>query len=459
MFAKETYVQRRAVLKAQVKTGLILLLGNEESSINFKDNWYTFRQDSTFLYYLGLSHPGFFALLDCESGEEMVFGNDLTIDDIVWTGPQPTVADLASITGITKTAPVSGIEGLIKGALAAGREVHVLPPYRPEHLLQLAEFTGWPLASIRSKASEKLIRAVVAQRNIKSAEEIAEIDKATTITGEMHLAAMRVARAGMKEFEIAKALHEVAIGGGGNLAFPIILTKDGQTLHNHYHGNTVQEGDMVLVDAGAETVMGYCGDMTRTFPVSKAFTPRQAELYSIVLKAHKTAVKALKPGIPFKEIHLLACRTLFDGLKEVGLAKGNTDEAVTAGAHAMFFQCGLGHMMGMDVHDMENLGEQFVGYTEPKSTQFGLKSLRLGRPLETGFVVTVEPGIYIIPELIDMWKAENKFTDFLNYDMLEQYKDFGGIRVEEDYAITSSVAQLLGKPVALTIEEVEAQRA
>lgn len=458
MFARETYIQRRQVLKTQVGKGLILLLGNEESSINFADNWYHFRQDSTFLYYIGLSQPALCAMLDCESGEEMIFGDDLTIDHIVWTGPQPTIAELAHQTGISNTQPLSRIESIIKSALATGRTVHITPPYRDQHTLRLAEYTGWSLKEIPAKVSEKLITAVIAQRNIKTAEEIAEIDRATSITADMHLAAMRVTRPGMKEFEIMKAVHEVALGGGGNLAFPIILTKDGQTLHNHYHGNTVQEGDMVLCDAGAETAMGYCGDMTRTFPVSRKFTPRQAELYSIVLSAHETAIASLRPGTTYKEIHLKACATLFEGLKAVGLTKGNTEEAVSAGAHAMFFQCGLGHMMGLDVHDMENLGEKYVGYTEPKSTQFGLKSLRLGRALEPGFVLTVEPGIYIIPQLIDMWKAENKFTDYLNYDKLEQYRHFGGIRVEENFVITATGAQLLGKPIAKTIADVEAER-
>lgn len=458
MFSSDTYIQRRSILKQNVKSGLILLPGNEESSINFADNWYPFRQDSTFLYYIGIAQPGLFAVLDCDSGEEFVFGNDLTIDHIIWTGPQPTISELASKTGISITFTLGKLEEKLKTAIAGGRTIHILPPYRDQHKIQLSEFTGWSLKEIPGKVSEKLIKAIVAQRIIKTSEEIAEIDRATTVTAEMHLAAMRATKPDMKEYEIAKLVHEVAIGSGGTLSFPVILTKDGQTLHNHYHGNTVQEGDMVLCDAGAETAMGYCGDMTRTFPVSSKFTSRQSELYGIVLDAHETAIAALKPGITYKEIHLKASATLFEGLKGVGLTKGNTEEAVAAGAHAMFFQCGLGHLMGLDVHDMENLGEQYVGYTEPKSTQFGLKSLRLGRKLEAGFVLTVEPGIYIIPQLIDMWKAESKFTEFLNYDKLEQYKDFGGIRIEEDFVITETGSQLLGKPIAKTIADVEAER-
>ncbi len=275
----------------------------------------------------------------------------------------------------------------------------------------------------------------------------------------MHITAMKVLRAGMKECEVAAALEAVAQANGCGLSFPTIATVCGQTLHNHYHGHTVKPGDMLLVDAGAETEMGYAGDMSSTICVDKTFTARQKEIYDIQVAAHTAAVRALKPGVPFKEVYELSCRVICEGLKGLGIMKGDPADAVAAGAHAMFFPCGLGHMMGLDVHDMENLGEVWVGYDgQPKSTQFGRKSLRLARPLEPGFVLTIEPGIYFIPELIDYWKAEKRFEDFINYDKLESYRDFTGLRNEEDYLITEDGARLLGKKIPLTTEEVEALR-
>lgn len=457
MFNKDTYTQRRNQLKKEVSNGLIVLLGNEESSMNFKDNWYHFRQDSSFLYYCAVSLPGLTAIFDCDSGKDVIYGDELTIDDIVWTGPQPTIASLAEKSGITSTAPNNQIETVIKNALKEGRTVHFIPPYREEHVTKLSAWTGKSVDEIRSGESIALIKAIIAQRNIKTAEEIKELHKAVDLTADMHLAAMQYAKPGIKEAEIMARVHQVALAGEGHLSFPIILTKDGQTLHNHYHGNLIKDGDLILCDAGAEIPSGYAGDMTRTFPAGARFTERQRELYQIVLNAHETAIANLKPGVRYKDIHLMACNKLAEGLIDVGLMKGNAEDAVNAGAHTMFFQCGLGHMMGMDVHDMENLGEQYVGYSDDlkKSTEFGLKSLRLGKELEAGFVITVEPGIYIIPELIDRWKEENKNAEFLNYDKLETYKDFGGIRIEEDFVITANGADLLGKPVAKTVEDVE----
>ncbi|MEP2026524.1 MAG: aminopeptidase P family protein [Reichenbachiella sp.] len=457
MFSKDTYIQRRNRLKKDVGNGLIVLLGNEESSINFKDNWYHFRQDSSFLYFCAVALPSLTAIFDCDSGEDMILGDELTIDDIVWTGPQPSIASLAEKSGIIQTAPASQIEKILKNAIASGRKIHFIPPYREEHVTKLSAWTGKAIIEIRSGESVALIKAIIAQRNIKTPEEIVELHKAVDLTSDMHLAAMQYAKPGMKEAEIAARVNQVALAGEGQLSFPVIMTKNGQVLHNHYHGNTIQDGDMILCDTGAEIASGYAGDMTRTFPVSAQFTDTQRDLYQTVLNAHEAAISALKPGIKYKDVHLLACTELVKGLTEVGLMKGNPEEAVAAGAHTMFFQCGLGHMMGMDVHDMENLGEPYVGYSDTlkKSTEFGLKSLRLGKELEAGFVITVEPGIYIIPELIDRWKAENKYAEFLNYDKLESYKTFGGIRIEEDFVITEKGADLLGKPVAKTVKDVE----
>jgi Xaa-Pro aminopeptidase len=314
-------------------------------------------------------------------------------------------------------------------------------------------------AAVDAGVSLPFVKAVIAQRVHKTAEEVVEIERAVNTSVDMHVTAMAMIRPGMTEQDIAAKVTEIAIAGGGHLAFPVIATIHGETLHNHYHGNTVKSGDLFLLDTGAETASGYAGDLTSTFPVDRTFTNRQRDVYQIVLDAHLAAVAAVRPGRPFKEIHLLACRTLAEGLKGLGLMKGDLDAAVHEGAHAMFFQCGLGHMMGMDVHDMENLGEVHVGYDGvPKSTQFGLKSLRLARPLEPGFVMTVEPGLYFIPELMRRWKAEGKFTDFLNYDAIERFADFGGVRIEEDLLVTDTGHRILGKARPRTIAEVEAIR-
>jgi Xaa-Pro aminopeptidase len=300
---------------------------------------------------------------------------------------------------------------------------------------------------------------VIAQREMKSDEEILEIEKAVNTTVDMHLAAMQMARPGILESEIAAKAEEIATKNGGNISFPIIATIHGETLHNHYHGNKLKEGDMFLLDCGAETAMGYAGDLSSTMPVSASFTERQKEIYTITLKSHNTSIEMLKPGTPFIDVHYEACRVIVNGLKDLDLMKGDTEEAIQLGAHAMFFPCGTGHQMGLDVHDMEDLGEEYVGYDgKPKSEQFGLKSLRLAKPLTRGIVLTIEPGIYFIPSLIDMWKAEKRFTDFINYDKLETYKNFGGIRNEENFVITADGYRLIGKNKPKSIEDVEKQK-
>jgi Xaa-Pro aminopeptidase len=457
MFTKETYINRREQLKKTVASGILLFLGNDECGMNYADNTYLFRQDSTFLYFFGLSYAGLSAIIDIDNDKEIIFGDELTIDDIVWMGTQPTLKEKSERVGVSCTQPSKSIEAYLKNAQSRGQQIHFLPTYRPEHKLKLMDWLGYMPAA--QEASVPFIRAVVNQRNYKSAEEIVEIEKACNTTADMHIKAMQILRPGMKESDIAGALADVALSAGGNLSFPTIATINGQTLHNHYHGNIVKPGDMLLLDAGAETLMGYAGDMSSTIPVDKKFTSRQKDVYDIQVASHLAAVEALRPGIPFKDVYELSSRVIVEGIKSLGLIKGNAEDAVREGAHAMFFQCGLGHMMGLDVHDMENLGEVYVGYDgEPKSTQFGRKSLRLGRKLEPGFVLTIEPGVYFIPELIDLWKGEKKFTEFINYDKLETYKDFGGIRNEEDYLITENGARRLGKKIPLTTDEVEALR-
>ena len=459
MFAAQTYVTRRAALQAQLGRGLLLFLGNEESPMNYTDNTFHFRQDSTFLYYMGVDQPGWAAVMDLDEGSTTAFADDLTLDAIVWTGVLPTVTELAARGGITRTAPAAALADTLSRAMAAGRAIRYLPPYRPENALKLFRLLGVHPDQAKAGASVPFIRAVVEMRAVKSADEIAEIENAVNTTVDMHLAGMAMARPGMKEADIAARVTEVALAAGGHLSFPVIATIHGETLHNHYHGHTLAPGHVFLLDAGAESAGHYAGDLTSTFPVDATFTARQKDVYDVVLSAHLAAVAALRPGVPFREVHLLACRTLAEGLKGLGLMRGDLGAAVEQGAHAMFFQCGLGHMMGLDVHDMEDLGEVWVGYEgQPKSTAFGIKSLRLARPLKPGFVFTVEPGIYFIPELIDRWRAEGRFTDYIDYDVLETYRTFGGMRVEEDFVVREQDCRRLGKSRPLTAAEVEAVR-
>ena len=457
MFAKETYVQRRAQLKKNMGSGVLLFLGNDEQGLHYEDNTFRYRQDSTFLYYFGLSFAGLSAIIDIDEDKEIIFGDELTIDHIVWMGTQPTLKEKSERVGINETRPYGEVEEYLHKAIQNGRTVHYLPPYRAEHKLKLMDWLGIPPA--RQEGSIPFIRAIVAQRSYKSAEEIVEIEKACDVTADMHTTAMKVIRPGMYEYEVVAEMNRIAEMNNCQLSFATIATINGQTLHNHYHGNKVKSGDLFLIDAGAEIELGYAGDMSSTVPADKTFTPKQRAVYEIQNAMHLAAVNALRPGIPYMDVYELTARTLVDGMKGLGLMKGNTEDAVREGAHALFYPHGLGHMMGLDVHDMENLGEVWVGYDgQPKSTQFGRKSQRLARPLEPGFVLTVEPGVYFIPELMDKWQGEKKFMDFVNYDKLQEYRDFGGIRNEEDYLITADGARRLGKKIPLTPEEVEALR-
>ena len=457
MFAKETYIQRRALLKKNIGSGVLLFLGNDEQGLHYEDNTFRYRQDSTFLYYFGLSFAGLSAIIDIDEDKEIIFGDELTIDHIVWMGTQPTLKEKSGRVGITEVMPSAEIMNYLHKAVRKGQTVHYLPPYRAEHKLKLMEWLGIPPA--RQEGSVPFIRAIVAQRSYKSAEEVEEIEKACNVTADMHITAMKVLCPGMYEYEVVAEMNRVAESNNCELSFATIATVNGQTLHNHYHGNKVKPGDLFLIDAGAEVESGYAGDMSSTVPADKTFTPRQRAVYEIQNAMHLEAVKALCPGIPYMDVYDLSARVMVEGMKELGLMKGNAEDAVREGAHALFYPHGLGHMMGLDVHDMENLGEIWVGYNgQPKSTQFGRKSQRLAIPLELGFVHTVEPGIYFIPELIDLWKGEKKFKDFINYDKVEEYRNFGGIRNEEDYLITETGARRLGKKIPLTPEEVEALR-
>jgi Xaa-Pro aminopeptidase len=460
MFPQKTYVERRKALKEKVGKGLILLFGNDESSMNYADNTYHFRQDSTFLYYYGIQHPGLTAVIDVENDREFIFGDDYTIDDIVWMGPQPTIAERAARCGVANVQAANGLPVLLGVAKQKGQPIHFLPLYRPENKIKLQELTGISPGEIANKFSVDLVKAVISQREFKTNEEIVELQKAVDVSVDMHVAAMKFAKPGMTEAQVTAEIHKIAIAAGGTISFPIIATKNGQTLHNHYHGNTINEGDLFLIDAGFETPMCYAGDLSSTIPVSKKFTTEQKEIYQLTLDAHQAAIDALEVGKPFKNAHISAGTTIFEGMKNMGFTKGNANDAFEAGAHALFFPCGTGHMMGLDVHDMEDLGEVWVGYDgQPKSTQFGLKSLRLAKPLQPGHVFTIEPGIYFIPELIDLWRGQNKFSEFINWEKVNKYRNFGGIRNEEDFVMTEHGAKLLGKLKPKTIDEVEAIRA
>ncbi len=452
------YQKRRETLRSKMSHGVILIPGNNEAPCNYPDNTYKFRQDSSFLYFFGINKPGITGVIDIDNGEEYLFGDDVTMDDIIWMGPQPSIKDMATSVGVEHSAPTAELKKLIAEARRLNRPIHYLPPYRHDTMLCLENLLNVRVTELKKHVSLELIKAVVDLRSVKEPCEIEEIERACDIGYEMHTTAMRLCKPGVKEQYIAGVIDGIAASYGSMNSFATILSQNGETLHNHYHGNILQAGKLMLTDAGAETVNNYCSDFTRTIPVDGRFTNRQKDIYNIVIACHDHAIDFARPGQTWKEVHINVCKVLAQGLKDLGLMKGNIDEAIAAGAHALFMPHGLGHMMGLDVHDMEGLGQVYVGYDEEThpSTQFGLASLRMGRRLQEGFVITDEPGCYFIPALIDKWKAEKMFTDFLNYDVIETYKDFGGIRLEDDVLITADGSRFLGKKhIPLTIDEVE----
>ena len=427
MFETSVYKNRRARLKEKVKSGLVLILGNGEAPANYTDNTYKFRQDSSFLYFFGLNQPGFAGVIDIDSGDEYIFGNDVDMDDIIWMGPQPSVKDMAARVGVSKTAPFARLADCMKTAISQGRRIHFLPPYRFRNMLLLEELLGIRPALVKNYASLELIKAVVDLRSVKEPCEIEEITKACNIGYEMHTAAMRNCKPGVKEQYIAGLIEGIAASYGSMVSFPVILSH-------------------------------YCSDFTRTVPVGGKFLTRQKEVYNIVLAANNKAIEIAKPGVTYQYVHLEVCKVLAQGLKDLGLMKGDVNEAVAAGAHALFMPHGLGHMMGLDVHDMEDLGQIYVGYDDETRPidQFGTSSLRMGRRLQEGFVITDEPGCYFIPALIDQWRAQGMHKEFLNYDKIETFKDFGGIRLEDDILIIPGGSRFLGdKRTPITVEEVE----
>ncbi len=457
MFEKEIYVNRRKRLKTKINKGLAIFMGNVDASMNYTDNTYHFRQDSTFLYFFGLDIQGLIGIIDFESGEEMLFGNDFSVEDIVWMGPQQKLADNAKMVGIHQTYALGKIQDVIKKAQSQGRTIHFTPPYRGKNMILLGELIDIHPAKVRGMASLELIKACISMRSVKEPCEIVEMERHMATAYQMHTTAMKLAHPGISEQEITGKLEGISMSGGGIISFPVICSVRGETLHNHYHGNILKQGDLLLVDAGSESPLHYATDHTRTSPVGGKFTERQKDIYQIVLDANNTALEATKPDITYREVHLIAAKTIASGLKELGIMKGDIDEAVAAGAHALFMPHGLGHMIGLDVHDMEDYDDTLVGYDDEvkRSSEFGLKSLRMGRKLKPNFVVTNEPGIYFIPALIDSWKAENKCSSFINFDKVDTYKGFGGIRLEDDVLITDTASRILGQRIPIKIEDVE----
>lgn len=460
MFSKEVYVARRQQLLKDVKNGLILILGNGDSPFNYPANTYTFRQDSTFRYFFGHDLQNLVGVIDIDNAREYLFGEDVDMEDIIWTGPVPSIHDRALEAGVENSGSIKDLRKLVDDAVFAGRKVHFVPPYRAENVNFIAELLHIDKEYVKAYVSVELIGACVKRRSIKSDIEVAEIEKAIDNAYIMHTTMMKMAAVeGTYEYEIAGKMEGIALAGGGPVSFPIILTTHGEILHGHDHSLQIRKGRMIVSDAGCENPMGYCSDITRSVPVGGKFSSRQKDIYEAVLSAQTLVPTLVKPGVKYSDIHLAAVTRLGSALKELGLIKGNIQDAVNCGTMGLFMPHGLGHMMGLDVHDMENYGENYVGYDKKniRSTQFGLSSLRLGRELQEGFVITNEPGCYFIPALIDKWRSENKCSDFINYDMLEKYKDFGGIRIEDDLLVTRDGCRLLGKYIPKTVAEIEEQ--
>ncbi|MDR1719291.1 MAG: aminopeptidase P family protein [Dysgonamonadaceae bacterium] len=458
MFTREVYIRRREQLKKSMTSGLIILPGNGEAAVNYAGNPYTFRQDSSFIYFIGLDTPDLCCVIDVDSGNEYLFGDELTLDDIIWMGDLPSLKSRCEATGITNVLPLSKLKGLLEPALKSGRRLHYLKPYRYRNQLLLSELLGIKPDTVADNFSLELTKAVIALRMEKDALELCELEKAGEIGFQMHLKAMQLCKPGMSERAIAGTMEGIAIASGNRVSFPTILSQNGQILHNHNHEGILQTGRLMLTDAGAENENCYASDFTRTVAVGGIYTQRQKEIHTIVLQALNHSMQLIRPGIPYRDVHREAYRIVFEGLKAIGLMRGDAEEALACGAPALFMPHGLGHAMGLDVHDMEDLGETFVGYDDEitRSTIFGYKSLRLGRRLREGFVLTVEPGIYFIPQLIEKWKNEHINQAFICFDKLPAYYDFGGIRLEDDVVVTPDGCRLVyPKRLPVTIEEIE----
>ena len=452
LFDANVYAARRKALMEKMGSGLMLFPGATEQPFNYKANVFPFRQDSTFLYYFGISQAGLAGVIDADKGISILYGHDADIEDVVWMGPQPTMAQHMESIGAEQHAPLKSL-----GETLQGKPVHYLPPYHADRIIYLSELLGKSIDGIKQGHSEAMVQSVIDQRIHKSPEEIAQMEEAMSITAMIHAQLRKSVGPGKLEAQLRGIAEGIAFAGQGRLAYGAICTVEGQTLHNNEYHRRLKEGDILLCDIGAENRMGYASDITRTYPVNPTFSSQQAEIYDLVLKAETESIKAVRPGVKYLDVHLGAARIIAEGLRQIGLMKGDIDEAVAAGAHAMFFPHGLGHMIGLDVHDMENLGENNVGYDEhvKRSTQFGTAYLRLARELQPGFTLTVEPGIYFIPELIDMWKSEGKFKEFIDYDKVESYRNFKGIRIEDNVVVTDTGNKLIGPEIPKKRDQVQ----
>ena len=448
MFSKDTYIRRRAELKRLVGSGIVVLFGNNEAPANYPSNCYSpMRQDSTFLYFFGQHRDGLVGVIDIDNNEEMFFGDDIDVDDIVWLGFTPSVSDLAAEVGVSKTAPLSELKKIVNSKSLNSKSIHFLPPYRHDTMIMISDLLGIHPSQQRQAASVALIKAVVTMRATKEPQEIEAIERACAVGYEMHTTAQRLIRPGVTERYIGGQVDGIARSLAQGVSFATIFTQHGEIMHGTPTDAPLEAGRLALCDAGCE-LDDYCSDHTRTMPVSGHFTQKQREIYTIVEECHDYVLQVAKPGVRYADVHFAVCRLMTGRLKELGLMKGDVDEAVAAGAHALFLPHGLGHMMGMDVHDMEGLGQIYVGFdddTRPNLEQFGTNCLRMGRCLQEGFVVTDEPGIYFIPALIDEWCAKGHLKDFLCYDKIDAYKDFGGIRIEDDLLITTDGCRFLGE--------------
>lgn len=457
MFDKDVYISRRKRLKELVGNGLVLIVGNSESPMSYSDNSYNFIQDSTFLYYFGLNSPDLVGVMDVDSDEDYIFGKEFTMDDIIWMGQQRTFKERAKDVGIENFVELEKMKEILKRNKDNERIIHFTNQYRVENSLKISRLLGLSLDEVNEKFSKRLVDGIIEMRSLKRDYEIVELEKATNVTREMHLVAMKNVKVGMKGYELVALLEAAAKKYNATTSFHTICTTNGQILHNHFHGNIFKEGDIVLLDCGARLENGYCGDMTTVFPVSGRFDSRQKDIYSLLIEMFDRAEECTKPGVTNKSVHLEVCKVLVEGLIKRGIMRGSVDEIVDAGAHALFFQHGLGHMIGLDVHDMENFGENNVGYDNvtKREIQFGLKSLRMGKELKPGYVLTIEPGIYFIPELIKKWEKEGRFKEYINYEEVKKYLDFGGMRYEGDFLITENGNRRLGDKMPKYDYEIE----
>jgi Xaa-Pro aminopeptidase/Xaa-Pro dipeptidase len=458
MFSAEVYQQRRQRLIEKAEPGLLLFLGNVDAPMNYPDNAYPFVQDSSFRYFFGLNDAGLAGVIDTRTQTSMLFGSDVEVADIVWTGALPTLAERAVTIGVQESHPYAELEQVLRDALIEGVSVQYLAPYRGDTILELARLLGRTADAVKRGASQSLACGVVALREIKGEEEVAEMERALEVTRAMHIAAMQASRPGVVEYEVVGKMEGIMRGHDWQLAYPTIFSRRGEVLHNHHHHNTLQAGDLVVNDSGATADSGYASDITRTIPVGGRFSPRQRELYETVLAMQLDAIAAMKPGVRYFDVHRLAAATMVGRMKALGFFHGDTQQIVDSGAYAIAFPHGLGHQIGMDVHDMENLGENLVGYGDEleRSPLFGLGYVRMAKTLRAGMVITVEPGMYFIPALIDAWQQEGRFADMIDYDKFQAYRDFGGIRIEDNVLVTATGSRVLGTPIPKTVAEVEA---